>query len=112
MGRVSFVPSRFWAAKCRGKKAGHGFPQTELWPISLTTAWPKPPEENCVSRKAIRRRSTDSEKTKLSALSAEFNKMKVLVRKLVVLLSVGALSAVASSAASLEQAYLASCRHD
>ena len=38
--------------------------------------------------------------------------MKVLVRKLVVLLSVGALSAVASSAASLEQAYLASCRHD
>lgn len=51
------------------------------------------------------------EKTKLSALSAEFNTMKA-VRKLVVLLSVGALSLVAASASTTEQAYLKSCRKD
>ena len=48
------------------------------------------------------------EKTKLSALSAEFNTMKV-VRKLVVLLIVGVFASGIASARSDEQAYLESC---
>jgi TonB family protein len=52
-----------------------------------------------------------TEKTKLSALSAEFSTMKA-VRKLVVLLSVGALSIVAAKASTPEQQYLDSCRKD
>ena len=49
------------------------------------------------------------EKTKLSALSAEFNTMKA-VSKLAVLLSLGALAPVIASAKTNEQAYLESCR--
>jgi protein TonB len=59
----------------------------------------------------VRRCFNPIEKTKLSASSAEFNTMKA-VRKLVVLLSMGALSVVAASASALEQAYLESCRKD
>jgi len=51
------------------------------------------------------------EKTKLSAFPAEFNTMKV-ARKLVVLLVVGVLPAVAFAASALEQTYLESCRKD
>lgn len=49
------------------------------------------------------------EKTKLSALPAEFNTMKA-VNKLVVLLIVGVFSAVFASATTPESAYLESCR--
>jgi protein TonB len=55
-------------------------------------------------------RFNQKEKTKLSALPAEFNTMKA-VRKLVVLLSVGALAA-AAYATSSEQAYIETCRKD
>ena len=48
------------------------------------------------------------EKTKLSALSAEFNTMKA-VNKLAVLISVGALASVAALASTSEQSYLESC---
>jgi protein TonB len=48
------------------------------------------------------------EKTKLSALSAEFNTMKA-VNKLAVLLSLAALTSVVASAKTDEQAYLESC---
>lgn len=51
------------------------------------------------------------EKTKLSALPAEFNTMKA-VNKLVVLLIVGLFPVLAASASTLEQAYLESCRKD
>jgi TonB family protein len=52
------------------------------------------------------------EKTKLSALSAEFNTMKA-VSKFVILLSTGVLSTVAAWATNAsEQAYLDTCRKD
>jgi len=76
------------------------------------TARPKAPEKGCVHAQRFRGVQTDREKTKLSALRAEINTMKVIVRKLVVLLNVGVLSAVAASAASMEETYLASCRKD
>jgi len=52
---------------------------------------------------------TVKEKTKLSALSAEFNTMKA-VSKLAVLFSLVALASVTASATTDEQAYLGSCR--
>jgi protein TonB len=53
---------------------------------------------------------TEEEKTKLSALSAEFNTMKA-ASKLAVLISLGALASFASAKTD-EQAYLDTCRKD
>jgi protein TonB len=52
-----------------------------------------------------------TKKTKLSALSAEFNTMKA-VNQLAVLFSLVALSSVSASAKTDEQTYLDSCRKD
>jgi protein TonB len=66
--------------------------------------------ESMASRLPASRRSKTivKEKTKLSALSAEFNNMKA-VSKLVVLLIVGVFVSGIASAKSDEQAYLESC---
>ena len=91
---------------------GAGFPETDpLARWHSRAALLKPPPGRARSRVPGSAVFKPREKTKLSASPAEFKTMKV-VHKLVVLLIVGALSAVVASAATPEQAYLESCRKD
>ena len=84
---------------------GHAPRQRDAWPETARAS-------------VALHRVTDAEvfnptekKTKLSALSAEFNTMKA-VNKLAVLFSLVALSSVAASAKTEEQTYLDSCRKE